>query len=212
LLVAAAGSVIGVPLLIVAALRLSFSLVEPSPLPVPSEELPDLFPLLGFWRDARGQGHCRAFLHGEISENAGQLPEIAFGISSADLPVCSQSFEAYNATGRWPDSFAWAEGISGQDQFARFEAKQIDSVTVEMYVAYGRGDGPNDSWYEVRDGSQAIVNPRYQRYFGPALAVLPFFVSVLVGIGLYVVLATVWVFRGPLVPMRRETPARSKLL
>ena len=194
LLVAAASSVIGVPLIMVAISPLAWIWMEPSPAPVSPEEVPGLFPVLGFWRDSAG-GHCSAFLYRELAKNAGQLPDLSYGASNADLDICSRSFETYNATGTWPDSFPWTRGLVGQDQIAHFEVKPLDAATIEVHVSYGLSDGPNDSWYEVREGSSLFHNPRYQRYFGPSVMPALFLVSVSVSLGVYVVLATIWVFR-----------------
>lgn len=195
LMVSAVGSVIGVPLAILLISPFAWSLLRPPPKLVSPTELPDLFPVLGFWRDATGP-HCRAFLQVELRRGR-DLPELSYAVPANERAICSESFDRYNSTGTWPDDLRWAHGVPGQAKVARFDVREIDSQTVEVYVSYGADDdAPNDSWYEVRAGAIPIGNPRHQRYFGPSLGLATIGVSIPSAIGLYLILATIWILRG----------------
>jgi len=196
LLAAAAGSVLGIPLLTVAFAPLMMILLEPEPVSVSPQDLPPQFPVLGVWRDSTGS-HCRAYTYRELEVGESQLPSVSLSVSGDDRVACSRSFEAFNATGQWPDSPPWADAAPGHRGLAHFELQSLAPGNVEVHVSYGSdGEGPNVGLYEVRNDSTQLRNPRHQHYFGLAVGPGVIVVAAVLCSLAYAVIATAWVLLG----------------
>lgn len=194
-LVAAALSLVALPVLLILYTVLLSDALEPDPRPVSLDSIPSAFPVLGVWRDSAG-AHCRAFLHVELRRRPGWSRNLSHApVRPDEEEACARSFEAFLSTGAWPDTLDWAR--PAQVPIAQYEVRTLDPTTVEVWVKYGADDdAPNDGWYEVGEDASRFRNLRYLRYVGAGHGTAVLLVVAPLSLLTYLVAATVWVLRG----------------
>jgi hypothetical protein len=114
---------LGVVLAFILALPVSWFLgalvanpfLDPVFKPVDLEDPPIDLALLAGWTGVDGHTRCRIFYRRDIGRHEDSLPQLRFGLSDADMAVCSTSLEAFRRDGRWPDQFSWDASIFAAD-------------------------------------------------------------------------------------------------